>query len=168
MDLLPRGQVMSEKIIEKILELARARGWKQTEVEQRAGLSQGRLTKWKAKRVAPTAENVYRLAIAFNVTVEYLMDDTKIKPDVILPGGRALSDEQLMILQVCDYYRLDAREAIFRLTVAAVRGTGAEPVPLVPLKPVQERSPESEVIEAEQPIFREPKRRRRRAKANNR
>lgn len=63
-------------MIEKIVKALEIRGLKQKELEVMAGLSANRISKWKDDIGEPTARQAHRIAVALNVPIGWLCDDS--------------------------------------------------------------------------------------------
>ena len=64
------------KMIDRIGKLLDEKGIDQGELESMAGLSFGRISKWKAGTGEPTAAQALRMARVLNVPLEWLVDDS--------------------------------------------------------------------------------------------
>lgn len=100
-------------MVDKIVMLAEARGWDQGELESRAGLARGRISKWKADQGEPSAKQALRMARLLNVSMEFLADDDLDEP-VPVPSI-ALADDERAIIDLYHDLELDKREAVKRL-----------------------------------------------------
>ena len=63
-------------MIENIVKALEIRGLKQKELEVMAGLSANRISKWKDDIGEPTARQAHRIAVALNVPIGWLCDDS--------------------------------------------------------------------------------------------
>jgi transcriptional regulator with XRE-family HTH domain len=59
-------------MLDRILDLAMRRGLNQRRLEQKAGFSVGRVSKWKTKG-APNSEHLAKIASVLGTSVHYLM-----------------------------------------------------------------------------------------------
>lgn len=103
------------KMIEKIDQLLTARNMSQATLEQLVGLSQNRITKWKAGQGEPTARQAYRIAEVFGVSVGWLISDEDHDKPVVADG---LNEDERAVLDVYRALKLDRHEAIRRLAGA--------------------------------------------------
>ena len=62
-------------MVEKIVALARLRGFDQGDVERSIDLPRGRISKWLSGQGEPTARQVLKVARLLDVSVESLIDD---------------------------------------------------------------------------------------------
>lgn len=86
-----------DAMIEKVVRMLAARGLAQNELERMAGLSANRISKWKNKQGEPTARNIYRIARALGVPVDWLCDDAAPQE----PPAAVLDDrEQTLLRQI--------------------------------------------------------------------
>jgi len=80
-------------MLDKIERIREQRGLKQYELEQMAGLSRKRITKWKDVG-EPTARQALRIARVLSVPVEWLCDDdAPDEPPPIEPTSRKYIDD---------------------------------------------------------------------------
>jgi transcriptional regulator with XRE-family HTH domain len=113
-------------MVDKLVMLAEARGWDQGEVESRAGLARGRISKWKADQGEPSAKQALRLARLFQVPVEFLVDDEQNEP----PSSAAkvaLADDERAIIDLYHDLDLDKKEAVKRLATPLATGQAWNP-----------------------------------------
>lgn len=69
------------RIIDKIVRLAKSRGWTQGDIEEKLGLAHGRLTKWlKPNGTDPGASFVWAASKLLSVDVTYLLDPKADEP----------------------------------------------------------------------------------------
>lgn len=111
-------------MIEKIELLRKSRGWSQDELEQRAALAKGRISKWLSGQGHVHADHAWRLAKALAVDVDYLLDDEQEQP--ALAGQDKLAQPMALVKW------LGAEEAMRRLTLddrdaRPARGEGPPP-----------------------------------------
>lgn len=102
-------------MLDKIVELVEGRGWKEGAFESKAGLPQGRISKWKkdGKGKGPSAKEALVMARILEVSLEWLVDDEAGGPAKPMLG---LNEDERVILHV---YR-DLRDE-FGLTGEAAR-----------------------------------------------
>lgn len=112
-------------MVDKIVMLAEARGWDQGELESRAGLARGRISKWKADQGEPSAKQALRMARLLNVSMEYLADDDLDEPAPV--PSIALAADERAIIDLYHDLELDKREAVKRLATPLTT-----PVPWLP------------------------------------
>lgn len=81
------------KMLEKICNLIAERGLTQDGLERGVKLARNRISKWKDGKGEPTARQLYRIARALGVSMEYLVDD-----DVQRPSERpAMTGDEEMV-----------------------------------------------------------------------
>jgi transcriptional regulator with XRE-family HTH domain len=97
-------------ILEKIDRLLDERDIKQGELESLAGLPKGRVSRWLGGTGKPTAEQAFRIARAFKVRVEYLLDD------MIEDAAPDYSDVETRIIEMA---RVLGHETAIRRLMAA-------------------------------------------------
>jgi transcriptional regulator with XRE-family HTH domain len=108
-------------MIDKILMLAEAKGWDQGELESRAGLARGRISKWKADQGEPTASQTLRIARLLNVSMEFLADDRMSTPAP--PPSASLADDERTIVELYRDLEIGKREAVKRLATPLLPGS---------------------------------------------
>lgn len=62
---------------EKLYKLRRDKGWSQEELSMKLNVSRQTIYKWEADMVKPETENLKQLTKLFNVSYDYLLDDSK-------------------------------------------------------------------------------------------
>jgi transcriptional regulator with XRE-family HTH domain len=122
--MMGEGEEDDMSMIEKIEQLRKSRGWSQDDLERKADLAKGRISKWLGGQGHIHAEHAWRLAKALAVDVVYLLDDEQDRPKMV---GR---DEFELCTQLMK--KLGADEAFRRLALddregRAVRGEGPFP-----------------------------------------
>lgn len=93
------SHIRAMKMIEKITLALADRGLTQRGLEQRAGLSENRISKWKDGTGEPTARQALLMARLLGLPLEYLVDDDQEEVPAASPGMTA--DERAVL----SYYR---------------------------------------------------------------
>lgn len=100
-------------MLEKICNLIAERGLTQDGLERGVKLAKNRISKWKDGKGEPTARQLYRIARALGVSMEYLVDD-----EVEWPAERpAMTGDEEMVWHLVR--KLGADLAIRRLTLTS-------------------------------------------------
>lgn len=73
----------------RIVELRRARGWKQGELAERLGVPSGRLGKWERGLNAPSLEDLKALADLLEMTLDELVQGHAPVPSLLPPAERS-------------------------------------------------------------------------------
>ncbi len=94
-------------MIDKICELIVRKGYTQVAIERSCKLPENRISKWKDGKGVPTGPQLWRIAKALEVSMEYLADDDLDQPPEPLSRGQR---EILIIVE-----KLGERAAIDRL-----------------------------------------------------
>lgn len=80
-------------IADRVRMLAEKNGYTIASVERELGLSQGSIRNWN--KAAPSADKLYKVALLFNVSMEYILTGIEQKPEGTLVSG--ISDEGLKV-----------------------------------------------------------------------
>lgn len=113
-------------MLEKIETRLTESGLRQTQLEKLAGLSHGRISKWKDGQGEPTASQALRIARLLNVPVQWLIDPEA--PDEPAAADGLTADDRA-VLEFCHDLGIGRREALRRLATAAQ--AAAQPAPEV-------------------------------------
>jgi transcriptional regulator with XRE-family HTH domain len=70
-----KGVIMT-KIGDRIAQLRKQNGWSQTELAKKIGASREAIGKYERNEALPSVETAKKIADAFSVTVDYLVDET--------------------------------------------------------------------------------------------
>lgn len=70
-----KGVIMT-KIGDRIAQLRKQNGWSQTELARKIGASREAIGKYERNEALPSVETAKKIADAFSVTVDYLVDET--------------------------------------------------------------------------------------------
>jgi transcriptional regulator with XRE-family HTH domain len=102
----------------RLLTLRKQKGWSQPELGKKAGTSGAIIGRYERSEITPSIEVASKLANAFGVTLDYLVDSQEGLPDILrdqrmLGRWQAIdaleSDEQERILSVLDSLVRDAQ-----------------------------------------------------------
>lgn len=122
-------------MLEKILGLLTERGLTQKQLEHEAGLSENRISKWKAGQGSPSAVSIGRMAKILGVPAEYLLDDSL---DAVPPPILTRDEEELVrAFRLSQLTLAEALDALWRRvrTGAATTADGFRPVNQVSQSP---------------------------------
>ena len=76
---------MNKKIGDTIRKLRKARGWTQIELAQQLDASQKVVTTYENNKRTPTLENLKKLAVIFNTSIDEIVGIKKIKVTTVKP-----------------------------------------------------------------------------------
>ncbi|MBR1797437.1 MAG: helix-turn-helix transcriptional regulator [Clostridiales bacterium] len=71
---------------EKLQLIRKSKGFTQEELAERLGVSRQAVAKWESAQGYPDIENLINLSTLFNVTVDYLVKDTRCQSDITDSG----------------------------------------------------------------------------------
>ncbi len=83
------------KIGNRITELRKKKGWSQTELAKQIEASREAIGKYERDEALPSVETAKKIADAFEVTLDYLVDDTALPAFDKKTVGRIKSIQQL-------------------------------------------------------------------------
>jgi transcriptional regulator with XRE-family HTH domain len=89
------------KLAEKLVQLRKERGWSQTELGERIGVHIAHLSRLENDKSQPSVEMLQKLAKAFGVTMDYLMDEEAGEPGPVTIQDKTLT-ERLQLLDQLD------------------------------------------------------------------
>lgn len=83
------------KIGSRITELRKKKGWSQTELAKQIGASREAIGKYERNEAQPSVETAKKIADAFEVTLDYLVDEEAVSAFDKKTVGRIKSIQQL-------------------------------------------------------------------------
>ena len=83
------------KIGKRITELRKTKGWSQTELAKQVGASREAIGKYERDEAQPSVETAKKIADAFEVTLDYLVDEDALPTFDKKTVGRLKSIQQL-------------------------------------------------------------------------
>jgi transcriptional regulator with XRE-family HTH domain len=92
------------KFHEKLVMLRKQRGWSQAELREHVGVHIAHLSRMENGKAQPSVEMLQKLARAFGVTMDYLMDEQLEEPATASVKDKALAEriDQLESLDELD------------------------------------------------------------------
>lgn len=105
-------------LADKILALRKARGISQDELAEALNVSRQAVSRWETGTAMPDAMNILQLSRLFQVTTDYLLNDSYSSDNDLPPvkGARADSVEQLTIMTIT----LEGMAAILQFTAMII------------------------------------------------
>jgi transcriptional regulator with XRE-family HTH domain len=94
--------------VQKVIILRKTKNWPQTDLAKKSGVSRVMIGKYERAEVAPSIEAAKKIADAFNVSFDYLIQDTQEIPQEIENIG--LSKKIRLIEQIED----DEQNMVFK------------------------------------------------------
>lgn len=86
---------------ERIKQLRKDAGWSQAELGEKVGTDAGRISRYEAGRITPSAEALVRIAEVFNVSLDHLLIDN-IPRRPLHAVENALGDRLVAIAELGD------------------------------------------------------------------
>lgn len=106
---------------ERIRALRKTAGWSQAELGQHIGTDGGRISRYEAGRITPSADALVRLAKTFNVSIDHLLIDDVPRRPLHAPEN-ALGDRLAAITEL-DPEALDTLNGVIDGLLARTRLT---------------------------------------------